>query len=406
MKKNGSLLFAITLMGTIVACNINATNQGSSLHLKSESIDSQLNDAVNQYKVLAQNLNDTLVPKSYYKDKDSLETSKTSWWTSGFYPGTLLYLYEYSSDTVLLKEAEEKLTLLEQQKDNTHTHDLGFMLYCSFGNANRLTENPHYKQVMLTGAESLLTRYHPTVHSIRSWDHNKDKWQFPVIIDNMMNLEFLNWASRESGDSKFADAAKSHANTTMKNHFREDYSSYHVIDYDTISGEVRHKQTAQGAGDETAWARGQAWGLYGYTMMFRDTKDSAYLQQAVHIADYILNHPNLPEDGIPYWDFDADNIPDAKRDASAGAIMASALLELQEYANNEQQPRYIAAAERMIRSLGSPSYKAKAGTNGGFILEHSVGHLTANSEVDVPLTYADYYYVEALMRYKKMLDKS
>ena len=403
MMKITTYLFGFVLLGATVACNNNSSEKNDTLTLNRDFIDSQLNDAVSQYKVLAANLNDTLVPKSYYKDNDSLETSKTSWWTSGFYPGTLLYLYEHSADTTILKEVEEKLSLLEKEKENKRTHDLGFMLYCSFGNANRLTENPHYKQVMLTGAESLLTRYNPTVKSIRSWDHNKDKWQFPVIIDNMMNLEFLNWASRESGDSKYADVAKSHANTTMKNHFRDDYSSYHVIDYDTITGAVRHKHTAQGAGDETAWARGQAWGLYGYTMMFRDTKDSAYLQQAVHIADFILNHPNLPEDNIPYWDFDAENIPEAKRDASAGAIIASALLELQGYGNQDQQKRYLAAAERMISSLASSNYKAKAGANGGFILEHSVGHLTANSEVDVPLTYADYYYIEALMRYKNLL---
>ncbi|MGO3305627.1 MAG: glucuronyl hydrolase, partial [Sphingobacterium sp.] len=216
MKKIEIYVFNIVILLTAVACNNMTTKYAEHLTLKSEFIDSQLHDAVSQYKLLAENLNDSLVPKSYYKDSDSLETSKTSWWTSGFYPGTLLYLYSYSSDKELLTEAQEKLVLLEKEKDNTHTHDLGFMLYCSFGNANRLSENPHYKEIMLTGAESLLTRYNPTVQSIRSWDHNGEKWQFPVIIDNMMNLEFLNWATRESGDNKFGEVAKKHANTTMK----------------------------------------------------------------------------------------------------------------------------------------------------------------------------------------------
>src|SRR5690606_3654236 len=201
----------LTLLGFTFACSSPKIAERETL--TSDFIDSQLNDAISQYKYLANNLNDSLVPKTYYTNGDSLETSKTSWWTSGFYSGTLLYLYEYSGDTVLLKEAEEKLNLLEKEKTNKRTHDLGFMLYCSFGNANRLSENPRYQQIMLEGAESLMTRYNPTVESIRSWDHNKDKWQFPVIIDNLMNLEFLNWASRQSGDDKYAEVAKKHANT-------------------------------------------------------------------------------------------------------------------------------------------------------------------------------------------------
>ncbi|QNL52638.1 glycoside hydrolase family 88 protein [Olivibacter sp. SDN3] len=373
--------------------------------LNADFVDKQLQDAVAQYQVMANRLEPDALPKTYYQRDDSLETSGTRWWTSGFYPGSLLYLYEFSGDEALLKEAQAKLSQLEKEKDNTGTHDLGFMLYCSFGNAHRLAPDSAYRAIMLRGAESLGTRFNTTVGCIRSWDHNGDKWQFPVIIDNMMNLEFLNWASRESGDPKYAEMSDTHARTTLKNHFRDDYSSYHVIDYDTLSGEVRNRHTAQGATHESAWARGQAWGLYGYTMMYRDTKDQAYLDQAQYIADFILDHPNLPEDGVPYWDFDAEDIPDAKRDASAAAIIASALLELSTFAEGGTATKYLQASERMLKSLSSDAYKAPTGSNGGFILLHSVGNIPGNSEVDVPLTYADYYYIEALMRYKKRLSE-
>jgi len=189
----------------------------------------------------------------------------------------------------------------------------------------------------------------------------------------------------------------------MKYHFRPDYSTFHVVSYDTITGKVEARQTSQGFSDESAWSRGQSWGLYGYTMMYRETKLDRYLRQAKHIADFLINHPNLPEDKIPYWDYDAPGIPDATRDASAGAIMASALIELSGYVNAEAKEKYLKVAETQLRSLASPSYMAKLGENGNFILMHSAGSVPANSEVDVPLTYADYYFIEALMRYRKHL---
>ncbi len=289
--------------------------------------------------------------------------------------------------------------MIEQEKNNKGTHDLGFMMYCSFGNAYRLLKDPAYKEVLLTSARSLSTRFNPTVGCIKSWDHGA--FTFPVIIDNMMNLELLTWASRTSGDPSFAKIANTHANTTIKNHFRDDYSSYHVVDYDPVTGAVLQKKTHQGAADSSAWSRGQVWGLYGYTMMYRETKNKVYLNQAKHIADFILNNPQLPADMIPYWDFDAPGIPNVPRDASAGAIAASALLELSRYAGGKDAARYWTAAEKMLTSLTSPAYLAKEGENNNFILMHSVGSLPHNSEVDVPLSYADYYFVEALLRYKQ-----
>lgn len=221
----------------------------------------------------------------------------------------------------------------------------------------------------------------------------------------MMNLELLMWAFRESGDSSFYKIAVSHADTTIKNHFRDDFSSWHVVSYDTITGKVETRQTHQGYSDGSAWARGQAWGLYGFVVMYRETGLQRYLDQAIGIASFMISHRNMPGDMIPYWDFDAPDIPAAMRDASAGAIMASALLELSGYADGEQGESFFRVATKQLQTLSSPEYLADTGENGNFILKHSVGSLPGNSEVDVPLTYADYYYIEALMRYKALLNK-
>ncbi|MGL6179972.1 MAG: glucuronyl hydrolase, partial [Tannerellaceae bacterium] len=279
------------------------------------------------------------------------------------------------------------------------------MLYCSFGNGLRLGGYDAYKEVLLTGTESLSTRYKDNVGAIRSWDWNQKVWQYPVIIDNMMNLELMMWAAKESGNKRFAEMAKSHADKTMKNHFRNDYSCYHVVSYDTITGKPHKKQTWQGYADESAWARGQAWALYGYTMMYRETGEKRYLNHAKKVAEYIMNHPNLPEDKIPYWDFNAPQIPNEERDASAGALIASALIELSQYTKGDFSTKCLDVAETQVRALTSDAYLAEEGTNANFILKHSVGAKPLKSEIDVPLTYADYYYVEALVRYKKLLEQ-
>lgn len=242
---------------------------------------------------------------------------------------------------------------------------------------------------------SLATRFNPVIGSIRSWDSSRDKWKFPVIIDNMMNLELLIWIGNQYNDPYLKTVAITHANTTMKNHFRPDYSTYHLVDYDPENGKIIKKQTVQGYNDNSKWARGQAWALYGFTMMYRTTHSSRYLEQAQSIADMLI--PLLPSDGIPYWDFDSPDIPNDLRDASAGAIMASALVELSEYLP-EKKIHYQSIAERQLRTLSSPEYLAASNTNGNFILKHSVGHKPMKGEVDVPLTYADYYFIEALIR--------
>lgn len=356
-------------------------------------------DAVAQYKVLAKNLPADKFPKTYFPTTDKYEWSNSGWWCSGFYPGTLLYLYQQTKDKATYDEAVRILELLKKEQFNTTTHDLGFMMFCSFGNPNYINVKPENKEILINSAKSLSTRFNPTVGCIKSWD-SKNPDDFLVIIDNMMNLELLFWATKVTGDSSYYKVAVTHANTTIKNHFRPDYSSYHVINYNAKDGSVQQKRTAQGAANESAWARGQAWGLYGFTVTYRETKNKIYLEQAKHIADFILNHPNLPADKVPYWDFNAPGIPDALRDASAASIIAAGLLELRGFVDQALGEKYTAAAEVMLRSLSNSTYKAAPGKNGGFLIQHGVGHKPAGTEIDVPLTYGDYYYVEAMIRYE------
>lgn len=365
-----------------------------------KTIEQNFADAAAQYKVLAKNLPSEKFPKTYFPITDKYEWSNSGWWCSGFYPGTLLYLYQQTKDTALYNESLRILDVLKKEQFNTTTHDLGFMMYCSFGNANLINPTAAYKEILLNSAKSLATRFSPAVGCIKSWDGKPN--EYLVIIDNMMNLKLLFWATQVSGDSSFYKIAVTHANTTIKNHFRADNSSYHVLNYNATTGEVIQKKTAQGFADESAWGRGQAWGLYGYTETYRETKDKIYLEQADKIAQYILSHPNFAKDKITYWDFNAPDIPASLRDASAAAIMASAFMELSEYVNKKKAKKYFKTAETILKNLSTADYKAALGTNGGFIIKHSVGHKPAGTEVDVPLTYADYYFVEAMMRYKKI----
>ncbi|MDN3668485.1 glycoside hydrolase family 88 protein [Echinicola jeungdonensis] len=402
MKKR--LLFLL-LAGSTILTSCGSNSKSGNEEEKKETvvledrIEPTLERGKEQYHHMMELLPAGEFPKTYHAKNDKFETSGSGWWCSGFYPGTLLYLYEATRDEKLLEEAERSLGLLEKEKFNTSTHDLGFMMYCSFGNALKIAPKEEYKDILVQSAKSLSSRFSEKVGAIKSWDSKEG--DFLVIIDNMMNLELLFWATAETGDSTYYDIAVTHANTTMENHFREDNSSYHVLNYDPKSGDVNKKRTAQGYSDDSAWARGQAWGLYGYTVTYRETKDPRYLEQAKAIAAFILDHPNLPEDKVPYWDFDAPNIPDALRDSSAGAIMASALLELSDYVDGDLAAKYKENAATMLTTLTSDEYIAEKGTNGGFLLKHGVGHIPENSEVDVPLTYGDYYLVEALLRLKK-----
>lgn len=357
-------------------------------------VDESIDTAAYQLNQMAVEIADSAkLPRSIKNGEIRLEDLYD--WTSGFFPGSLWYTYELTKDEKLKDQAVKYTDLLYDVKDYTGTHDLGFMIYCSYGNGFRLTGDTSYVQVMVQTADNLISRFDSTTQTIRSWDFGD--WQYPVIIDNMMNLELLFWASDYTKNPTYREIALRHADTTMKNHYRADYSSYHVIDYDTISGEVKSKGTFQGYADESAWARGQAWGLYGYIVCYRYTKEQKYLDFAENIAAYIMKNVKT-EDKIPYWDYNAPDIPNAPRDASAAAITASALLELKDMVKDGS--KYYAYAETILKNLSGEQYLAKKGENKGFILMHSVGHLPANSEIDTPLNYADYYYLEALKRYK------
>jgi unsaturated chondroitin disaccharide hydrolase len=324
-------------------------------------------------------------------------------WTSGFFPGMLWYMHDLTGDDYWKQNAEKYTAYIEREKTNGGTHDMGFKIYCSFGNGYRITNNESYRDIMIESARTLITRYNDTIGCIRSWDHNNDKWVFPVIIDNMMNLELLFWATKATGDSIFYQIAVDHANTTIKNHFREDNSSFHVIDYDPATGNVLNRHTHQGYAHESAWARGQAWGLYGYTMSYRETGIKEYLEQAQKIADFMINHENMPEDLVPYWDYNAPNIPNEPKDVSAATIMSSALFELSTMVP-ERSDYYLEMANKILNNV-SANYRSEPGTNKGFLLDHSTGHLPGNHEIDVPIIYADYYFLEALIRRDQLKNK-
>lgn len=323
-------------------------------------------------------------------------------WCSGFFPGSLCYLYQLTNDKSWLLQSKRFTEALDSIQYLTWHHDVGFMIGSSYLNIYRLSPNKAYKKAIIQTAKSLCTRFRKKAGVIQSWNvdrgwQSKRGWTCPVIIDNMMNLELLFEATRLSGDSTYWKVAVSHANKTLENQFRKDGSCYHVVDYDPNNGAVLHRQTAQGYADNSAWARGQAWAVYGYTVCYRYTHDRKYLDQAVKTLNFIMQNPNLPEDLIPYWDFDAPNIPNEPRDVSSAACIASALYEMNNYLPDNG---YTSLADRIIRSLSSPEYRAPLGKNGCFLLMHSVGSIPHNNEIDVPLNYADYYFLEALTRRK------
>ena len=354
--------------------------------------------AAEQSRIMSSALADDQTPKTFEDGK--LVKAPYDWWCSGFFPGVLWYIYEYNGDVSIKELAVKETAKVEPVKYVTDHHDVGFMINCCYGHQYRLTGDEHALEVLRTAAQSLTGAFTEEVGCIKSWPFVKPgfSWVYPVIIDNMMNLELLMSVANMDNNEWLRHVAVSHADVTMKNHFREDYTTFHLVDYVPGTGEVNKKITVQGLADSSAWARGQAWALYGYTMMYQQTGDRKYLHQAQHIGDMIEGY--LPEDGIPYWDFNDPKIPDTYRDASAGAVMASAYIALDQVADNGKD--YLAIAEKQLRTLASEEYLAAPGEIGGFILKHSVGNLPEDVEIDVPLTYADYYFIEALMRYHNL----
>lgn len=418
MKRN-SLLFATALLIGLTGCK-NTPVQ------KEAWISNALDAASYQLKLTAEELSGTnKLPRSIYSGYDvnfldaQLQRENKAYidslrpnpaalqlgqrhlcgisdWTSGFFPGSLWYAYEMTGDEELKKRAVEYTNILNPIRELKGTHDIGFMMNCSYGNANRLCPADSVRQALIQTADNLCGRFNPEIGCIRSWDFGK--WNFPVIIDNMMNLDLLFYVSHLTGDDKYKELALRHAKTTMKNHFRDDYSSYHVVSYND-NGTVEKKCTHQGQNDASSWARGQAWGVYGYTSCYRESRDVQFLQQAKNIAALIMERVKT-EDAIPLWDYDAPDIPQTPRDASAASITASALIELSTLTDDGQI--YFDYAEKLLKNLSSDTYLAKIGTNQGFILMHSTGSLPNGSEIDTPINYADYYYLEALLRYMQV----
>jgi len=345
----------------------------------------------------------TMMPRNIMDSLNVWHTRKATKeeWTAGFWPGVLWYDYEYTQDLKIRHEAEkftESLGFLANIP--AYDHDLGFLVFCSYGNGYRLTQNPEYKEVILAVADSLATLYNPVVGTILSWPREVEprNWPHNTIMDNLINLEMLFWASKNGGDKKLYDIAVNHADRSMEALFRPDYTSYHVAVFDTITGKLIKGVTHQGYADNTMWARGQAWGIYGYTVCYRETGDPKYLDFVEKITDVYLR--DLPDDYVPYWDFSAPGIPNAPRDASAAAIVASGLLEASTYFKGEKSDKYWNAAVNMLSSLSSPAYQS--GDAKPSFLMHSTGHWPAGSEIDASIIYADYYYIEALLRYKKL----
>ena len=331
-------------------------------------------------------------PRSMNKD-GSVRGVSSQDWTSGFFPGVFFKLYQITEQLVFLEKGKEWVAFMEKEKFDGETHDMGFKIHCSYGELFKITGAPEYKDILLTSAETLSKRFDPKVGSIRSWDFGE--WQFPVIIDNMMNLELLFEATKLTGDSTYHQIAETHAHTTMKNHFRDDFSSYHVVDYDKMTGEVLQQVTHQGINDSSVWSRGQAWGFYGFVMTYRYTQNEKFLNQAVSMIDFIKKQPSWPEDDIPFWDMRDPRIPNAPRDASAAAITASACFELYAYTENEE---YLSFANDIMTTLLSEKYVLNPQVAALFILDHSTGDWSKQMELDVPIGYSDYYFLEAIKR--------
>ena len=416
--KAKSFIIIVMAGGILVGCSAKKTDKE-----ENEWIKNCINVASKQLSSLAEQLADTCVmPRSLWTGYDpeflsnqldreistfkdslrirpvsartgSLRTCSIYDWTSGFFPGSLWYIYELTKNEDLKKYAIRYTNLLYPVRTYTGNHDIGFMINCSYGNAFRLAPNDTIIDVLIESANSLCTRFNKEIGAIRSWDFGR--WNYPVIIDNMMNLDLLFMASKLTGISKYKNIAVQHANKTKDNHFRPDYTCWHVVSYNN-DGTVECKQTFQGKNDSSSWARGQAWAVYGYTYCYRETKDKAFLNRAVKIADMIMERVKT-DDAIPYWDYDAPITEETPRDASAAAITASAFLELSTMVTDGNL--YLLYAEKILKSLSSEKYLSNVGENEGFILRHSTGSLPNGSEIDTPINYADYYFLEALKRY-------
>jgi hypothetical protein len=384
----------IPLICTLVLCSFTGALDSQEL---SQQVEHALQFSETQLAETVSQLGDTTV-YPYRTIEDTVwYTRSAGSWVTGWFPGCLWQMYDRTLDETWRRWAESWTAGLEDSKYKTNTHDVGFIIFCSFGNGYRLTGREDYKDVIIQAARSFATRYHPRVGCFRSWN----SYRFPVIIDNMANLEILFWASRNGGEPEWYDMAVSHALRTSEDHIRPDGGTYQIVDYDTTTGDYYTRTTKQGASAESTWSRGQAWGLYGFVMAYRETGDLRFLETACTLADYFVD--NLPDDYVPYWDFQASDIPDEEKDVSAAAIAVSGLIELSTMVTESRaRQKYQLAVSNILTSLCSPSYLAE-GTNGCGILMHGVQNHNAGKGIDESSIYADYYFIEALLRYQDMV---
>lgn len=329
------------------------------------------------------------------------KTKSSENWVSGFYGGCLWQAFAFSGDPQFERLARKWTDGIEREKYNRETHDLGFRFMCTFGNGFRMSSDTAFadycRAVRDTAALTLSQRFHPESGVLSSdWDKEPIEGTIPCVIDIMMNLEILFEAALSTGDSRFYEIAVSHADATWRDFVREDGGTYHVVRYDVSDGSVRDRGQLQGDTKESTWSRGHAWLVYGMVVAYRYTKDERYLEYAEKAADYFISHLN--EDGVAAWDFQSD---DSQPDASASAVVASALYEMLNYIpKGEQRRHYAAEADRMLAALCSPAYFIGADTD--CLLDHSVQYYHFGYNVDKPAIFADYYFLEALNRYKSI----
>ena len=371
-------------------------------------------DADQQLDYCSQQVNralEAMCDSDYTMEPRNILAGDTTWncrkacaeeWCSGFWPGILWMDYMETKEKHVLKAAEGytgALAFLAQQP--AYDHDLGFLVINSFLKGYEATGNTYYKQIALACADTLATLYNDKVGTILSWPrHVKDYGGHNTIMDNMINLELLFWASENGGSQRLKDIAVSHADTTMRYHFREDGSCYHVAVYDTLTGQFIKGVTHQGYADSSMWSRGQSWAIYGYTTVYRYTKEQRFLDFAQKVTDiYLKRLKETSDDWVPLWDMDDPRGLQAPKDASAACVVASALIELSQYVEKKKAKVYQDAAESMLRDLSSEKYQSRE-KNVAFLM-HSTGHHPAGSEIDASIVYADYYYIEALLRWKK-----
>ncbi|MUH36469.1 glucuronyl hydrolase [Zobellia amurskyensis] len=365
------------------------------------SAEKVLDENAQKIKVVQETIkSENQFPRNIPKGQTNWEMVGARDWCSGFWPGVLWYAYEQSNDSGLKESAMKSTEALRQiAYSPAENHDIGFMLYCSYGNGYRLTGNEDYKKVLLAAADTLATLYNPKVGSILSWPIKKSEFDHNTIVDNMMNLELLFWAAKNGGSQDLYDLSESHAQLTMDYLVREDGSMFHLGSFDSETGEFLKGMTHQGYADDSMWARGQTWGMYGFAIAYRETSNKDFLNTSIKLSDHFLER--LPKDGIPYWDFDDPKIPNSPKDASAAAVAACGLLELSGLVEDVSlKQKYIDAAKDLLEKLSREPYYS--GDTNQSLLLHSTGHHPNNSEIDMPIVYADYYYMEALLRLKKL----